>query len=132
MEPMEPSCRPLRGAGCGVPISLTSTQPAKENAGMSKPTPQAFMLENATLRSQLVWAEASILLLVETIAHLNRSVHEFEATHPAVMSEQIQVLLQQIRQSRPGPLPAPRPASTPEPPQRRRIQHRKTNNEAAA
>jgi hypothetical protein len=95
---------------------------------MSEPTPQALTVENATLRRQLQSAETSILHMVQALELLNRSVHEFEATHPATISAQIQELLQQIRTSHPGPLPAP----IPEPPPRRRIRPRKHRPQAAA
>jgi hypothetical protein len=55
---------------------------------------------------------------------LDRSVHQFEATHPATTSEQVRELLQQIRQSRPGPPPPVIPAPVPEPVRRRRNQRR--------
>ncbi len=90
---------------------------------MSDPTAQVLIAEVATLRAQLAWADASILRLVEAVELLDRSVHQFEATHPATISDQVQLLLQQIRKSRPGPpptLPMPAPPS----PRRRRNQRR--------
>jgi hypothetical protein len=99
---------------------------------MTEPTLLALAVENAALRAQLQWAEASILHLVEAVDHLDRSVHQFEATHPRLISDRVQALLHQIRQSHSGPLPAPLPAPIPEPPPRRRVQHRKHKSRAAA
>ena len=77
---------------------------------MSDPSIQTLSAEVATLRAQFQWADASILSLVQAVGLLNRSVHEFEATHPATASAQVLLLLQHIRQSRPGsPPPAPQP-----------------------
>jgi hypothetical protein len=86
---------------------------------MSDPTRSDLTAQIATLQAQLSWADASILQLVQALELLNRSVHEFEATHPATTSEQVQLLLQQIRLSRPGPSAAPLPGVTP-PTKRRR------------
>ena len=86
---------------------------------MSDPTLVAPTAQIATLQAQISWADASILQLVQALELLNRSVHEFEATHPATTSAQVQQLLQQIRLSRPGRLPAPLPVITP-PAKRRR------------
>ena len=86
---------------------------------MSDPTVQGLIAEVATLRAHLAWADASILQLVQAVELLDRSVHQFEATHPATISDQVHQLLQQIRQSRPGSQP---PA--PQPPVRRRKQRR--------
>jgi hypothetical protein len=88
---------------------------------LTVPVPSADV---ATLQAYLAWANASILQLVQAVDLLDRSVHQFEATHPATTSEQIQLLLQQIRQSHPGPLPAPRPAPAPPLPCRCRKQRR--------
>jgi hypothetical protein len=60
---------------------------------MSDPTVQTLSAEVATLRAQLQWADASILSLVQAVELLDRSVHRFEATHPATSSEQVQLLL---------------------------------------
>jgi hypothetical protein len=77
---------------------------------MSDPTVQTLRAEVATLQAQLQWADASILSLVQAVELLDRSVHQFEATHPATTSAQVLLLLQQIRRSRPGPPPrAPQP-----------------------
>ena len=80
---------------------------------MSDPTRSALSAQIAALQAQISWADTSILQLVQALELLNRSVHEFEATHPATTSERVQLLLQQIRQSHPGPLPEPLPAVTP-------------------
>ena len=77
---------------------------------MSDPTLAALTAEIATLRAQLYWADASIMQLVQAVELLDRSVHQFEATHPATISDQVRLLLQQIRQSHPGPPTAPAPA----------------------
>jgi hypothetical protein len=78
---------------------------------MSDPTVQTLIAEVATLHAQLQWADASILQLAQAVELLDRSVHRFEATHPATISDQVHQLLQQIRQSRPGPAsPALAPA----------------------
>ena len=69
-------------------------------------------------------ADASILRLVQALVLLNRSVHQFEATHPATTSDEIGLLLQQIRQSRSGPPPSAPPPAAPQPPTRRRNQCR--------
>ncbi len=90
---------------------------------MSDPTSSALAAQIATLQARIAWADDSILQLVQALELLNRSVHEFEATHPATISEQVQLLLQQIRQSRPGPSPAPPSAVTP-PAKRRRSRRR--------
>jgi hypothetical protein len=86
---------------------------------MSDPSVQTHNAEVATLQAQFQWADASILALVQAVELLNRSVHEFEATHPATTSAQVQLLLQQIRQSRPGP-----PPPAPQLPKRRRTRRR--------
>ena len=83
---------------------------------MSDPTVQTLSAEVATLQAQVQWADASILSLVQAVDLLDRSVHRFEATHPATSSEQVQLLLHQIRRSRPGPAP--------QPPKRRRTRRR--------
>ena len=90
---------------------------------MSDPTSSALTAQIATLQARISWADDSILQLVQALELLNRSVHEFEATHPATISEQVQLLLQQIRQSRPGPSSAPLSAATP-PAKRRRNRRR--------
>jgi hypothetical protein len=90
---------------------------------MSDPTSLAVSAQIATLQAQISWADASILQLVQALELVNRSVHEFEATHPATISEQVQLLLQQIRQSRPGPSSAPQSDVTP-PAKRRRDRRR--------
>jgi hypothetical protein len=66
------------------------------------------------------------------VEYLDRSVHQFEATHPATISDQIQLLLKQIRQSHPGPLPAPLTTSMLETPQKRGIRRRKNRSQAVA
>jgi hypothetical protein len=86
---------------------------------MCEPLDQNLAAELQTLQAQLQWADASILSLVQAVELLNRSVHEFEATHPATTSAQVLLLLQQIRQSRPGP-PPPAPLL----PKRRRTRRR--------
>jgi hypothetical protein len=86
---------------------------------MSDPTVQTLIAEVAALHAQLQWADASILSLVQAVDLLDRSVHQFEATHPATISGQVHQLLQQIRQSRPGP-----PPPAPQPPKRRRTRRR--------
>ena|SRR5215218_2572446 len=96
-----------------------------KEVGLSDPTPVAFTAQIAALQAQLAWADASILQLVQALELINRSVHEFEATHPATTSEEVQLLLQQIRQSRPGPPPASRRA--PQPTKRRRVRHRRVS-----
>lgn len=78
------------------------------------------------LQAQFSWADASILQLAQALELLNRSVHEFEATHPATTSEQVQLLLQLIRQSRPGPPPAAPPLVS-QPPMRRRGRRRQAD-----
>jgi hypothetical protein len=81
---------------------------------------QVLTTQIVTLEAQLAWADASILRLVEVVELLDRSVHQFEATHPATSSDQVQHLLQQIRQSRPGPPPElPPPPTLQRPPRRR-------------
>jgi len=86
---------------------------------MSDPTVQTLSAEVATLHAQFQWADASILSLAQAVELLDRSVHRFEATHPATSSEQVQLLLHQIRRSRPGP-----PPPGPQPPKRRRTRRR--------
>ncbi len=86
---------------------------------MSDPTVQPLNAEVATQRAQLQWAATSILHLVQVVDLLDRSVHQFEATHPATSSDQVLLLLQQIRQSRPGP-----PPRAPQPLKRRRTRRR--------
>jgi hypothetical protein len=76
---------------------------------MSDPTLVALTTEIAALRAHVAWADASILHLVEALDLIDRSVHQFEATHPATISDQVQLLLKQIRQSRPEPPPVHRP-----------------------
>ncbi len=78
---------------------------------MSDPTVLALTTEITALRAHVAWADASILHLVEALELLDRSVHQFEATHPATISDQVHLLLQQIRQSRPDPPPVHRPSA---------------------
>jgi len=87
---------------------------------MSDPDVEILTTQIVTLQAQLAWADASILHLVQALELLDRSVHQFEATHPATTSDQVQQLLQQIRQSRPGSPPVLPPPPTPQPPPRRR------------
>jgi hypothetical protein len=95
---------------------------------MSDPNVEILSTQVATLQAQLVWADASILHLVQALELLDRSVHQFEATHPATTSDQVHHLLQQIRQSRPGPPPVLLPPPTPQPPPRRRNLRRHTGS----
>jgi hypothetical protein len=99
---------------------------------MSDPTLEALIAEIATLQAQLSWANASILQLVDALELLNRSVHEFDATHPATASEQVLLLLQQIRKSRPGSDPGRPPPLAPQSPPRRRNQRRHTGSDPRA
>ena len=87
---------------------------------MSDPNVEILTTQVATLQAQLAWADASILHLVQALELLDRSVYQFEATHPATTSDQVHHLLQQIRQSRPGSSPVLPPPPTPQPPPRRR------------
>jgi hypothetical protein len=84
------------------------------------PIVENLTVQIVSLQAQLAWADASILHLVQAVELLDRSVHQFEATHPAMISDQVHQLLQQIRQSRPGPPPVLPPPSPPQPPPRRR------------
>jgi len=93
---------------------------------MSDPDVEILTTQIVTLQAQLAWADASILHLVQALELLDRSVHQFEATHPATTSDQVQQLLQQIRQSRPGSPPVLPPPPTPQPPPRRRNPRRRT------
>jgi hypothetical protein len=72
-------------------------------------TPDDESAAMQAMREHLAWADASILHLVEALELLDRSVHQFEATHPADTSDQVHQLLQQIRQSRPDPPTVRRP-----------------------
>jgi hypothetical protein len=74
---------------------------------MSEFTAPIPSTDGATLQAYLAWVDASILHLVQAVEILDRSVHQFEAEHPATMSDQVQRLLQQIRQNRPAPPPTP-------------------------
>jgi hypothetical protein len=94
---------------------------------MSDPNVEILTTQVATLQAQLAWADASILHLVQAVELLDRSVHQFEATHPATTSDQVHHLLQQIRQSRPGSSPVLPPPPTPQPPPRRRNPRRHTS-----
>ena len=87
---------------------------------MSDPNVENLTVQIVSLQAQLAWADASILHLVQAMELLDRSVHQFEATHPATTSDQVHQLLKQIRQSRPGPPPVLPPPPTPQPPPRRR------------
>jgi len=89
---------------------------------MSDPTLPALTADIAALRTQLQSATTSVQYLVQAVELLDRSIHQFEATHPAAMSNHVRLLLQQIRRSHPGPLPAPLPAPAPPLPSRRRNQ----------
>jgi len=91
---------------------------------MSDPNVENLTVQIVSLQAQLAWADASILHLVQAMELLDRSVHQFEATHPATTSDQVHQLLKQIRQSRPGPPPVLPPAPTPQPPPRRRHERR--------
>ena len=91
---------------------------------MSDPSVEILTTKVATLQAQLAWADASILHLVQAVELLDRSVHQFEATHPATTSDQVHHLLQQIRQSRPGSSPVLPPPPTPQPPRRRNSRRR--------
>jgi hypothetical protein len=95
---------------------------------MSDPNVEILTTQVATLQAQLAWADASILHLVQAVEMLDRSVHQFEATHPATTSDQVHHLLQQIRQSRPGSSPVLPPPPTPQPPPRRRNLRRHTGS----
>src|SRR5215203_2415114 len=104
--------------------SIPATLPRCSEEGRMR-DPHDPIVENLTvqivsLQAQLAWADASILHLVQAVELLDRSVHQFEATHPAMISDQVHQLLQQIRQSRPGPPPVLPPPSPPQPPPRRR------------
>jgi hypothetical protein len=99
---------------------------------MSDSTLRILTTQIVTLQEQLPWADASILRLVEAVELLDRSVHQFEATHPATSSDQVHQLLQHIRQSRPGPPPERPPPPTPQPPPRRRNRPDKPSDTSAA
>jgi hypothetical protein len=87
---------------------------------MNDSTRQVLTTQIVTLEAQLAWADASILRLVEVVELLDRSVHQLEASHPATTSDQVDQLLQHIRQSRPGSPPVLPPPPTPQRPPRGR------------
>jgi hypothetical protein len=90
---------------------------------MRDPTLSILKAEIATQRAQLQWAAASILDLVQAMELLDRSLHQLEEADPTMTSEQVRLLLQQIRRSHPEPRPAPLPV--PAPPLRRAGRHQR-------
>jgi hypothetical protein len=91
---------------------------------MRDPTLSILKAEIATQRAQLQWAAASIVDLVQAMELLDRSLHLLEEADPTMTAEHARRLLQQIRNSHPGPLPAPLPGVAPPLPRRPRHQRR--------
>jgi hypothetical protein len=57
---------------------------------MSDPIVEILTTPIGTLHAQLAWVDASLLHLAQAVELFDRSVHQFEATHPATTSDQVQ------------------------------------------